>query len=146
MLAIRMQRVGRKGHPEYRVVVQDSALSPSSGRVVARLGHYNPHTKETTIDKEKVEFYLGNGAQPSERVVKLFSSEKIKLPEWVDQPRTDREGKLRNAEKLRRNQPKVETEEVAEVTSEETTPGEVAPAEEDASDEAAPSEAEEKTA
>lgn len=47
MLAIRMQRVGRKGHPEYRVVVQDARLTPSSGRVVARVGHYNPHTKST---------------------------------------------------------------------------------------------------
>lgn len=111
MLAIRMQRVGRKGHPEYRVVVQDSALSPTSGRVVARLGHFNPHTKSTTLDKEKTAHYLGNGAQPSDRVVKLLVAEKIKLPDWVAVPRSDREGKLRNPEKLRKNQPKEEVQE-----------------------------------
>ena len=124
MLAIRMQRVGRKGHPEFRVVVQDARLTPTSGRVVAKLGHVNPHSKSTTIDKEKVEFYLNNGAQPSPRVVRVLQSEKIKLPEWVTVPSADKKRAIKNSDKLRRNRPAEEVveeapEAVAEVVSEE---------------------------
>ncbi len=75
MLAIRMQRVGRKGHPIYRIVAQDSKFSPTSGRIVEQLGHSDPHTKKVTINKEKVERYLGNGAQPSRRVAMLLEAE-----------------------------------------------------------------------
>ncbi len=141
MLAIRMQRVGRKGHPEYRVVVQDAALSPTSGRVVARLGHYNPHTKATTLDKEKVAYYLENGAQPSERVVVLLTNEKVKLPDWVVKPRTDREAKLRNPEKLRRNQPEEPAAEEAPA-EDAVAKSEDAPAEEKTEEPAAEPEAE----
>ena len=124
MLAIRMQRVGRKGHPEFRVVVQDARLTPTSGRVVAKLGHVNPHSKSTTIDKEKVEFYLNNGAQPSPRVVRVLQSEKIKLPEWVTVPSADKKRAIKNSDKLRRNRPAEEVveeapEAVADVVSEE---------------------------
>ena len=120
MLAIRMQRVGRKGHPEYRVVVQDARLTPTSGRVVARVGHYNPHSKVVTLDKEKVEYYLGNGAQPTPRVVSILKSEKVKLPDWVSIPNNDKKRSIKNAEKLRRNRPAEEVAEEAPV--EETAP------------------------
>ena len=49
MLAIRLQRLGRKGYPVYRLAVQESQRHPSSGRVVAYIGSYNPHTKQATI-------------------------------------------------------------------------------------------------
>ncbi len=138
MLVIRMQRTGRKGHAQFRVVVQDSRFSPSSGRVVAYLGSYNPHAKTATIDKEKAGTYLGNGAQPSERVTKLFSSEGVKMPDWVKQP-AKKERTLRNADKLRRNRPdEPVTEAPAEPAPEATT--EPAPAPEAA---AAPAENEE---
>lgn len=117
MLVIRLQRTGRKGHAQFRVVVQDSRRTPSSGRVVALLGSYNPHTKTAQLNTELAAQYLSNGAQPSDRVVRLFQAEKIALPAWVKlaAPKT---GKLRNPEKLRRNQPKKEASE-AEVTTEE---------------------------
>ena len=53
MLVIRLQRTGRKGHAQFRVVVQDSRRTPSSGKIVAALGHYNPHNKEIVVNKEK---------------------------------------------------------------------------------------------
>ncbi len=99
-----MQRLGRKGRPVYRVVVQDSRQAPTSGKVVALLGSYDPHTKTTTLVKEKAEFYLNNGAQPSERVVKLFIDEKVKLPKWVEKPAKQKRD-IRNPDKLRRNRP-----------------------------------------
>lgn len=105
MLAIRMQRTGRKGHAMFRVVVQDARLTPTSGKVVALLGSYDPHSKAVTLDTEKASFYLTNGAQPSDRAARLLKSEGIKLPEWVKLTEA-KQGKLRNPEKLRKNQPK----------------------------------------
>ena len=107
MLAIRMQRTGRKGHAQFRVVVQDSRFTPTSGRYVALLGSYDPHAKSTTLVKEKAEFYLSHGAQPSDRVIRLFETEGVKLPDWVKKSDTKKRA-IRNPEKLRRNQPKEE--------------------------------------
>lgn len=112
MLAIRMQRTGRRGHAHFRVVVQDARKSPTSGKLVAQLGHYNPHTKDVVIDKEKATFYLEHGAQPSPRVIGILKSEKVKLPKWVSEPLPQKRS-IRNIDKLRRNRP-------AEVVSEET--------------------------
>lgn len=107
MLAIRLQRLGRKQKPVYRVAVQDSSRHPSSGRVVAYVGTYNPHTKATQFDTEKVGFYLNNGAQPSPRVIRLLENEKIALPSWVSKA-SEKKRLIRNPEKLRKNQPKSE--------------------------------------
>lgn len=104
MLSIRMQRLGRKGHPTYRIVVQDSRLAPTSGKYVALLGSYDPHTKVSTLVKDKAKFYLEHGAQPSDRVAQLFKTEGVKLPEWVKLP-TKQTREIRNAEKLRKNRP-----------------------------------------
>lgn len=105
MLAIRLQRLGRKKLPIYRVAVQESRRHPSSGRVIAYVGTYNPHTKETKFESEKVETYLKNGAQPSPRVVRLLEQEKIALPDWVKKI-AEKKRNIRNPEKLRKNQPK----------------------------------------
>ena len=119
MLAIRLQRTGRKGHAMFRVVVQDARRTPSSGRVVAQLGHYDPHTKAVELEKDKTAFYLQNGAQPSDRVVRILEAEGVTLPAWVAKAGT-KNGKIRNPEKLRRNQPKEEAAPVeAEAPSEE---------------------------
>ncbi len=108
MLAIRLQRTGRKGHAQFRMVVQESRLTPTSGRVVAQLGTYNPHTKSLTVDAKKTQFYLTNGAQPSDKVVRLLSSEKsVTLPSWVVASEA-KNRTIRNPEKLRKNQPKEE--------------------------------------
>ena len=121
MLAIRLQRLGRKGYPVYRVAVQEAQRHPSSGRVVAYVGSYNPHTKQVNIDKEKVETYLKNGAQPSPRVVRILEGEKVTLPDWVKKGSGKQARGIRNPEKLRKNQPKEEApaEEVAEASTEE---------------------------
>lgn len=102
MLAIRLQRTGRKGHAQFRIIVQDAHRSPSSGNVVMRLGNYDPHTKAITVDKEKSAFYLEHGAQPSPRVAYLLQKEGVKLPSWVTIEK-DRQRAIKNTEKLRRN-------------------------------------------
>jgi small subunit ribosomal protein S16 len=79
--------------------------------VVAYVGSYNPHTKEATIQVETAQKYLDNGAQPTPRVVKLLKEAGVKLPKWVKEPVANKQKAIKNAEKLRKNQPK---EEVAE--------------------------------
>jgi small subunit ribosomal protein S16 len=116
MLAIRLQRVGRKAYPVYRLAVQEANRHPLSGRVVAYVGTYNPHTKDANIQVEIAQKYLDNGAQPSPRVVKLLKDAGVKLPKWVKEPTANKQKTIRNAEKLRKNQPK---EEVAETPVEE---------------------------
>lgn len=112
MLAIRLQRLGRKAYPVYRLAVQEAQKHPSSGKVVAYVGSYNPHTKETKFDVESIQKYLDNGAQPTDRVVKLLKEVKeIKLPKWVKTERVQKSKAIRNPEKLRKNQPKEETAE-----------------------------------
>lgn len=122
MLAIRLQRLGRKGTPMYRLAVQEAQRHPSSGRVVAYVGTFNPHSKEVTVNKEKVAFYLKNGAQPTSRVVRILIAEKVELPDWVEKPQTDKAAKIRKPEKLRKNQPKEEApvEAPAEPAAEKT--------------------------
>lgn len=107
MLAIRLQRLGRKALPVYRLAVQEAHRHPSSGRVVAYVGNYNPHTKESKVDAEKVAYYLGNGAQPTPRVVRILKDQKVELPAWVKDP-SKKDSNIRHPEKLRRNQPKAE--------------------------------------
>jgi len=126
MLTIRLQRTGRKAHAMFRIVVQDSRRTPTSGKIVTQVGHYDPHAKTMTIDKDKAKFYLEHGAQPSPRVVSLLKMEKIDLPDWVKEaPKKTKT--VKNAEKLRKNAPKEEVEAVTEVEAEAEAPVEVAP-------------------
>ncbi len=125
MLAIRMQRNGRSHYPTYRIVVQESQRHPLSGRIVAMVGNYNPATKALTLDKEAVEKYLKNGAQPSSRVAFILKKNGVKMPKWYKEA-TVKKVVAKHADKLRKNQPKEEpvTEapaEATEATTSETT-------------------------
>lgn len=70
---IRLSRVGKKKAPSYRIVVAD-AQSPRDGRVIERLGWYNPLVEPSAIhvDAEKTLQWLKNGAQPTESVEQLL--------------------------------------------------------------------------
>ena len=116
MLTIRLQRQGKTHYATYRVIVQDVLRHPSSGKVVAYVGSYNPHTKQVQLDKEAIESYLSHGAQPTDRVVRILTGEGMTMPKWVKTVR-GKQRDIRNPEKLRRNQPR---EESAEAPAEET--------------------------
>lgn len=139
MLAIRLQRNGRKHLPMYRIIVQEAQRHPLSGRVVAEVGNYNPATKALVLDKELVEKYLNNGAQPSSRVARILSKEGIKLPKWYQAP-PKKQAKAKNPDKLRKNQPA--TEKPAETGSSEPTPTKEAEASEKPAESAESTEAE----
>lgn len=140
MLVIRLQRTGRKGHAQFRVVVQDSRRTPTSGKIVAQVGTYDPHSKVINLNKEKAQHYLDHGAQPSDRVALLLKKDGIKLPKWVKLP-AKQSGTIRNPEKLRRNRP---AEPEAEVKV-EAAPAEEAPAAEETAETPAEAPAEETT-
>lgn len=127
MLVIRLQRRGRKGLATYRIVVQDKRTHPTREKVIARLGSYNPHTKELVVDKEIAQKFLDNGAQPSERTASLLKLGGVKLPKWVVEA-VKKEASTRNAEKLRKNQPNEEVPEAeANEQSEDSTNNDAEP-------------------
>ena len=74
MVVIRLRRAGSKKRPFFRVVVTDARAARDSS-FVEILGHYNPRTKPALIDvnKERVDFWLKKGAQPSDTVRTLIS-------------------------------------------------------------------------
>lgn len=73
MLRIRLSRTGKKGQPSYRVVVANSEAK-RDGRIVERIGHYNPLTKsdEFRITEARALYWLSVGAQPSDAVRRLL--------------------------------------------------------------------------
>ncbi|MCA9363066.1 30S ribosomal protein S16 [Candidatus Kaiserbacteria bacterium] len=77
MLMMRLQRVGRRNDPAYRIVVTDKRTGPKSDKHVDRLGSYNPQRDEINLDADKVKDWLSKGVQPSETVHNLLVSQKI---------------------------------------------------------------------
>ena len=76
MLRIRLSRTGKKRQPSYRVVVAEKE-SKRDGRVVERIGHYNPLTNpaEYKIDEDRALYWLSVGAQPSDAVRVLLNKQ-----------------------------------------------------------------------
>jgi small subunit ribosomal protein S16 len=74
MVAIRLRRAGSKKRPFFRVVVTDSRAARDSS-FVEILGHYNPRTKPAIVqvNKERVEHWIKQGAQPSDSVRTLIA-------------------------------------------------------------------------
>ncbi|HKW88219.1 MAG TPA: 30S ribosomal protein S16 [Candidatus Acidoferrales bacterium] len=75
---IRLSRVGKKKQPSYRVVVIEKSR-PRNGRFVEIVGTYNPLKKPAAIqlDAERVKYWLGCGAQPSDTVRSFLRNQKI---------------------------------------------------------------------
>ena len=73
MVRLRLTRMGRRKRPFYRIVAADSR-APRDGRSIEILGYYNPMTDPATIklDLERVDYWVGVGASPSETVVNLI--------------------------------------------------------------------------
>lgn len=78
MLKIRLQRVGRKNDPSFRVVVTESTRGPKSGRMVEALGFHNPREKGSThFVSERILHWISQGAQVSTTVHNLLVDQKI---------------------------------------------------------------------
>ncbi len=77
MLVIRLHRTGKKHQPFFKIVVTDKRRAASSGLFVEELGFTNPITKERKVNKERVLYWISQGAQPSDTVHNILVSEKI---------------------------------------------------------------------
>lgn len=77
MLKIRLKRIGRKRSPAYRLVIMEST-SRRDGKPIDEVGFYNPITKISKFDKEKIDKWLNFGVQPTKTVFNLLKKEGIK--------------------------------------------------------------------
>lgn len=77
MLSIRLQRVGRKNDPSFRVVLIDSHRASRSGKAVEVLGSYDARKGAPVLREERIRHWLASGAQPSGTVHNLLISGKI---------------------------------------------------------------------
>jgi small subunit ribosomal protein S16 len=120
MLTIRLQRVGRKNDPSFRVVVVESKRGPKSGSYLEVVGSYDARTNRTDLQGEKIKEWIGKGVQVSDTVHNLLITKGIV------------EGKKRNVlpkktvAKPAPVEPSVKEE--AAAPAPETAPAEVAPA------------------
>ena len=75
MVTIRLSRTGAKRQPFYHIVVTDSRRA-RDGRFIERLGFFNPvargQQEELRLNRERADYWLGQGARPSERVASLL--------------------------------------------------------------------------
>src|SRR3989344_8527038 len=76
MLAIKLQRVGKKHQPSYRLVVAEKK-SKMAAPTIEDLGAYNPFTKAATFHKDRVAHWVKMGAQPTLTVHNLLVAQKI---------------------------------------------------------------------
>jgi small subunit ribosomal protein S16 len=126
-LKIRLARGGSKKRPYYRIVVTD-VRNPRDGRFIEKLGTYNPllpkdHKERVTLQNERISYWMGVGAKPTDRVLRFLDAEGL-------------------AKREPRNNPKkaIPKKEVEEAPAEEATATEEAPAAEEAPAEEAPAE------
>jgi len=77
MLVIRLLRVGKKNQPSFKIVVTDKKNPPRGGRFVEQVGFYNPLTKEKVLKKERIQYWLSQGVQPSATIHNLLVKEGI---------------------------------------------------------------------
>ncbi len=77
MLTIRLHRVGKTNQPSFKIVVVDKRISAAAGKFCEEVGAINRVTKKTNINKERINYWISKGAQPSETVHNILVSEKV---------------------------------------------------------------------
>jgi small subunit ribosomal protein S16 len=76
MLKLRLKRIGRKRSPAYRLVVMENTFR-RDGRAIEEVGYYNPISKESHFEIEKIQKWLSHGAKPTEVVSSLLKKAEI---------------------------------------------------------------------
>lgn len=140
MLNIRLQRVGRKNDPSFRVIVADSKLKPKTGNVLEVLGSYNARQGKPALKAERIKHWMSVGAKVSGTVhnllidAKVLTGKKInvlnkKTPIVKEQPAEAPKAEAPKAEAPKAEAPKAEVEAPAaeEVAVAETKTEEAAP-------------------
>ena len=77
MLKVRLQRVGKKHEPVFRVVVTESQAGPKAGKAVEVVGSYDPRFNKIELKKERISYWMGVGAQVSPTVHNMLVKENV---------------------------------------------------------------------
>lgn len=83
MLRIRFFKTGKKHQPFFKIVVTDKDNPPQGGNFKAEVGNYDPRSKETELERDKIKHWLEQGAQPTGRVHNLLVEEGVVEKEKV---------------------------------------------------------------
>lgn len=154
-IALRLSRGGAKKRPYYRIVAADSR-SPRDGKYLEQIGTYNPllakdSPERVKLNEDRARYWLGVGAQPSDRVLRFLDAagileraprnnpQKAEPGEKAKERAEEKAEKLKEAEeaaKAAEEEAKAEAEAQAEEAAAEEAPAEEAPAEEAAAEEA----------
>ena len=139
MVVIRLSRAGAKKRPFYHICVSDRR-NKRDGSFIEKLGFYNPIAKETEekikFDKERYDYWVSVGAQPSDTVMML-----LKRSQMTDEEIAKLEQKKIDAKQKRKEQEILKKQEEAKAAEAEEAPAEEAPAEEAPAEEAPAEEA-----
>lgn len=131
-LAIRMARGGRRNLPFYRIVVTDKRM-PRDGRYIEKLGTYDPRLaandeKRVVLNQERIQYWLSQGAKPSDRVARFLSQAGIiAMPKWNESPKKSAP-KAKTVERMKEKEEKAKA--AAEAAAEAAAAPAPAPAEE----------------
>lgn len=87
MLTIRLARVGKKNHAQFKIMLQEKTIAPGGAHVEV-LGSYDPHSKKAVLKDERIKYWVSQGAQPSDTAYNLFvkngiltgDKKKVKMP------------------------------------------------------------------
>jgi len=76
MLKLRLKRTGKKRSPSYRLVIMENTYR-RNGRPIEEVGYYNPITKQSKFDSEKIQKWLNYGVKPTKTVFNLLKKAEI---------------------------------------------------------------------
>jgi small subunit ribosomal protein S16 len=129
-ISIRLSRGGSKKRPYYRIVVAD-ARSPRDGKFIEKIGTYNPllakdDEKRIILDTERAKYWLGNGAQPTDRVARFLDVTGVKERPARNNPNKGKPGEKATERAEERATKIAEAEEAAKAAA--AAPAEEAPA------------------
>jgi small subunit ribosomal protein S16 len=128
MIIIRLIRIGKKNSSSFRLVLTDKKNPPRGGRFLEILGNYNPRKKESNLKKERINYWLSQGAKASDTVHNLLINQgvikgpkikkKIKIKKKAEEAKKEEIGKEAAKEEVK-EKPAEKTEEVKEEPVEE---------------------------
>ena len=114
---MRLARHGAKKRPFYHVVVADARM-PRDGRYIERLGHYNPmvpkdHADRLVINEDRVKYWLGTGAQPTDRVARFLGDKGLVKKYVVNETPKQSLPKAKAVERIKEKEEKLKLAEEA---------------------------------
>ncbi len=136
MLMIRLQRVGRRNHAEFRVVVTEKTRAAKSSNYVELVGNYNPHTDVVNFKEDRIKYWMSVGAKVSDTVHNLLVSKKIIKGDKInvlpkkspivkeEEEKEEKTEEETSNEEVSENKEEEKTEEKKEETNDEATDAE----------------------